>query len=279
MRRTTLMFALTLAIGIAVGVIGEQVLHAQQAPDPRVVDLVRAGRVRVALGLGPVFIATKDPVTGELRGPVVDLGRELAARIGVEFVPVEYPSPGAVMKGVRTGAWDVSFLAIDPARAAEVDFSPPYMEMDLTLMVPAGSSIRSVADADQPGVRIAAVRGDSTDLTLSRILKRAELVRADTFSAPGRNFEVPGAGQVDVRAGNRPNLLAASARLPGSRVLEDRFGVTLVAMVVPKGQAGRLDYVSKFIEEAKTSGSVKRAIEAAGVRGIQVAPAGNKGTQ
>ncbi len=275
MRRIALMLALTLALGIAAGVIGEQILNAQQAPDPRVADLVRAGGVRVGIGLGTPTSAIKDPVTGEVRGPTLDLGRELAARIGVKFVPVEYPRPGAVMEGVRTNAWDVAFLAIDPGRAAEADFSPPYMQIDLTYLVPAGSSIRNVADADQPGVRIAAPRGDITDLVLSRMLKRAELVRADTIPA---TFDLLRSGHADARAAPRPVLLEESAQLPGSRVLEDRFGVIRSAALVPKGHAGRLAYISEFIEEAKASGLVKRAIERAGLRGVQVAPPGNPST-
>ncbi len=230
----------------------------------------------MGLGLGLPTTAIKDPVTGELRGVAVDLGRALAARIGVEFVPVEYPRPGAVMEGVRTGAWDVSFQAIDPARAAEADFSPPAYEYDLTYLVPAGSSIRNVADADQPGVRIAVERGGAGDLSLTRMLKRAELVRTDTIAA---GLDLLRAGQVDVRAGVRPGLLGDSARLPGSRVLEDRFGVIRVAALVPKGQAGRLAYISEFVAEAKASGLVQQAIERAGVRGVQVASPGNPSAQ
>ena len=194
MRRMVLMLALTLALGIGAEVIGVQILYAQQAPDPRVADLVQAGRLRVGLGLGTPALAIKDPATGEVRGPALDLARALAARIGIELLPVEYPRPGAVMEGVRTNAWDVAFLVIDPARAAEADFSPPYMQSDFTYLVPAGSSIRNIADVEQPGVRIAVARGDASDLHLSRTLKRAELVRssgigpAARFSSTGRRL-------------------------------------------------------------------------------------------
>jgi len=245
------------------------IVEAQQVPDPRVADLVQAGKVRVGLGLGSPPVAIKDPATGEVRGPAVDLGRALAARMGVEFVQVEYPRPGAVMEGVRTGAWDVAFLAIDPSRAAVADFSPPTYEYDLTYSVPAGSAIRKVADADQPGVRIAVERGGAGDLSLTRTLKQAQLVRTDTIAA---GFDLLRAGQVDVRAGTRPGLLEDSAQLPGFRVLEDRFGVIRVAALVPKGQAGRLAHIREFIEEAKASGLVQRAIDRAGLRGVQVAP-------
>ena len=275
MRRTTFVSALTLVLGVAIGIVGQQNANAQ-TPDSRVADLVRAGRVRLGLGLGSSPVAIKDSVTGEARGPALDLGRALAARIGVEFVPVEYPRPGAVMEGLEAGAWDVAFLAIDPARAAVADFSPPYMEYDLTYLVPAGSLIRTVADADQPGVRITTPRGDASDLRLSQMLKRAKLVRVNNSAA---TVDLLRAGQADARGGARPNLLEVSARLPGFRVLEDRFGVILVAALVPKGHAGRLAYISEFIEEAKASGLVQRAIERAGLRWVQVAPAGNPSVQ
>ena len=276
MRRITLMLALTWSLGIAAAVIGAQILSAQQAPDPRVADLIQAGKVRVGLGLGSPPIAIKDPVTGELRGPAWDVARALAARIGIGLLPVEYPRPGAVMEGVRANAWDVALLGIDPSRAAEVDFSPPYLQYDLTYAVPVGSAIRYVADVDLPGVRVAVPRGDISDLRLSRMLKRAELVRVNTIAAV---FDLLRTGNADVCGGTRPGLLEELARRPGFRVLEDRFGVILVAMVVPKGHAERLAYISDFIEEAKASGLVQRTIERAGLRGVQVAPPGNPSTR
>jgi len=220
--------------------------------------------------------AIKDPATGELRGVAVDLARALAARLGVELVPVEYPSPTRVLEGLEVGAWDVGFLGVDPSRAAVVDFSPPYLQIEATYLVPASSSIRNLADADQPGVRIAVSRKSVEDIVLSRMIKRAELLRVETV---GAGFDLLRAGNADVLATPRPTALLRSAQLPGSRVLEDRFHATFGAMAVPKGQAGRLAYISEFIEEAKASGLVQQAIERAGLRGVQVAPAGNPSTQ
>ena len=257
---------------IVVALMASAAIAEAQQTDSRVADLVQAGKVRVGLGLGVPTLAIKDPATGQVRGPAFDLGRALAARIGVEFVPIEYPRPGAVMEGIRTGAWDVAFLSIDPSRAAVADISSPYMEYDLTYMVPAGSAIRKVEDADQPGTRIAVERGGVGDLTLTRILKRAQLLRVETVSA---GLDLLRARQADVRAGVRPGLLDDTAQLPGFRVLEDRFGVVRVAALIPKGNAGRLAYISEFIEEAKASGFVQRAIESAALRGVQVAPPGN----
>jgi ABC-type amino acid transport substrate-binding protein len=93
MKRTGLVLALTLALVIAVAFIAEQISYAQQAPDPRVADVVQAGRVRVGVGLAAAHWASKDSATGELRGVAVDLARALGARLGVEVLFVEYPSP------------------------------------------------------------------------------------------------------------------------------------------------------------------------------------------
>jgi polar amino acid transport system substrate-binding protein len=237
--------------------------------DERVADLVKAGRIRAALAAAPIM-AKKDPATGEWSGVAVDLAQELASRIGIELLQVQYPRPGAVMAGLQSNAWDVAFLGIDPARAAEADFTAPYLEVDLTYLVPASSPIGRIAEADKPGIRISVPRGDLVDIILSRVLKQATLVRADTVAAA---FEMLLSGEADVCAEPRPNLLQDQARMPGSRVLADRFGVNRVGIAVPKGKARHLSYLNEFIEDAKASGFVQRAIERSGLRGVQVAPA------
>jgi polar amino acid transport system substrate-binding protein len=150
------------------------------------------------------------------------------------------------------------------------------MQVDATYLVPADSSIRTIADADEPGVRIAVARDSVEEGVLRRTLKHAELRTADTI---GAGFDMLRAGNVDVFAAPRPGLIQFSTRLPGSRVLEERFHATFGAMAVPKGHEGRLVYISEFIEEAKASGLVQRAIEGACAHGVQVAPMGNAGTR
>ena len=248
--------------------------QAQQAPDPRVVDVVQSGKLRVALGLGSPVLAIKDPKSGELRGPALDLARALATKIGAQLEPVEYPRPGAILQGIQNNEWDVTFLVADPARSAEADFSPPYMQTDYTYLVPAGSTKHSVADVDQPGVRIAVPRGDGSDLRLTKMLKHAELARADSVAAI---VDMVRAGQVDAYAGPRVVLLKLSEQAPGSRVLDEGFADIVYVAMVPKGKAGRIAYVSDFMEEAKSSGLVQRTIDQYGLKGIQVAGAKSSG--
>ncbi len=246
---------------------------AQQAADPRVADLVRAGILRVALHSTQHI---KDPVTGEIRGHgpgtvSVQIAQALAARLGVEVQLVGYPTPPAVVECLKAGACDVGFLGINPSRGAEVAFAPPHWLVPFTYLVPAGSSIRSVADADRTGVRIAVVRNHESTMALSRIVRHAELVGAEM---PDAAFELLRTGHADAFASNLSVLLTYSIKLPSSRVLEDSYGTNLGAMAVPKDQAGRLAYFSEFIEEAKASGLVQRAIERADQRGLRVAPPG-----
>jgi polar amino acid transport system substrate-binding protein len=259
------------ALVFAVSVISASAAHAQQSADPRVADLVHSGKLRVALGLGSPVLAMKDAKSGEVRGPALDLAQALAKKIGVKLEPVEYPRPGAILAGVKNNEWDVTFLVADPARSAEADFSPPYMQSDFTYLVPVGSSKRVIADMDQPGTRIAVPRGDASDLRLTEILKHAELVRLDSIAAA---IDMVHAGKIDAYAAPRVVLLALSDRAPGSRVLEDRFANIIWVAMVPKDKAGHLTYVSDFLEEAKATGLVKQTIDQANLHGLQVAPSG-----
>jgi polar amino acid transport system substrate-binding protein len=245
--------------------------NAQQPNDPRVADLVHAGKVRVGLHL-PQFV--KDPATGEIRGlgtgaVIEQIAHALAARLGVELQLLGHPSPPVLIECLKAEACDVGFLGFVPGRTTEVSFAPPHMFVPFTYMVPAGSPIRSVNDADRPGIRIAVVRSHASTLTLGRLLKNAETVAVEI---PDEAFELLRSGRVDAWAAPRPPLLEYSTKLPGSRVLADRYGENIQAIAVPKGQPGRLAYVSEFVERAKTSGFLQQAIARAGERGMEVAP-------
>jgi polar amino acid transport system substrate-binding protein len=255
------------------GSLGATIANAQQGPDLRVADLVRAGKVRVGL-FPPQY--TKDPATGELKSVWVEIARALAARIGVQVVLLEHPTPPKVVECLKAGACDVIFLPFDARAANDGDFSSPFIQIEYTLLVPAGSLIRSVADADRTGVNIAVVRNHASTVTLSRILKQAKLVYAET---PDPTFDLLRTGHADAMASARSTLLEYSAQLPGSRVLEDHYGANINRVVIPKGYVGRLAYVNEFVEEAKASGLVQKAIDRAGPRGVQVAPPGDPTAQ
>ncbi len=245
---------------------------AQQGPHPDIGNISSNGKLRVGIGLANLVSGVKDPKTDELRGVAVDLGRALANRMKVDFQPIEYPRPGLVLDGAKDNSWDVAFLVIDPARAANADFSSPYMESDFTLLVPAVSAIRTFADADRSGIRIGVPRGDAVDLRLTRIVKQADLVRLDSQAI---GADLLRTGQIHAYGAPRPALLGMSRNVPGSHVLEDSFATISFAAFVPKGHSGNLAYVSEFLEEAKATGLVKSFIERNGLRGMKVAHSAN----
>jgi len=232
-------------------------------------DLAPTGKLRAGINYGNFILARKDPATGESRGVAIDLTRELARRLGASVELVAYETVAAMVDAAKTGAWDIAFLGIDPARAGEISFSPAYLEIEATYLVPAGSPLRVVADVDRDGVRVAAPARANYELFLSRNLKLAHLVRAPNGEAA---FDLLATAKADALAGLKQALIGLADRLPGSRMLDGRFMAVQQAIGVPKGRDAGLRYLRDFVEDAKGSGLVARAIEQTGARGVSVAP-------
>jgi polar amino acid transport system substrate-binding protein len=243
--------------------------RAQQTQDARIAEIVKAGKLRFGL-FPPQYV--KEPATGALKSGWVEVARALAERIGVELVVLEHPSPPKAIECLKGGACDAIFLPRDDRATGVADFSAPYMQFEYTLLVPAGSSITRFSEADRDGVRIAAVRNHASTNALIPLLKKAQLVYADT---PDPTFGLLRDQQADVMASVRGALLGYSPQLPGSRVLEDHYGANINRIAITKGNPGLLSYINEFVEEAKASGLVERSIQRAGPAGATVAPAGD----
>jgi polar amino acid transport system substrate-binding protein len=233
-------------------------------------DLAPTGKMRVGINYGNPVLAARDPAGGELRGVAVDLARELGRRVDLPVELVGYDAAGKMVEGLKTGAWDIAFLAVDPGRESEISFTPPYIEIEGTYLVPSGSPLRAIADVDRKGVRIALAAGAAYDLFLSRNLQHAQPVRAPD---PKAAFELLVAGKVEALAGVKQTMVTNAGRLPGSRVLDGRFMAIGQALGIPKGRDAGAQYLREFIEDVKASGLVARAIEKAGIRGVSVPPA------
>lgn len=231
-----------------------------------------SGMLRVAIGVGPAasaFYSTKDPQSGQPSGPAVDLGAELARLLHVPVVYVEYPSSGAITEAADKDVWDVTFMPVDEQRAKAVDFGPPYYIFESTYLVPAGSTIKTLKEVDQPNVRVIGVANTATGRAAAASLKNTKLI---TFRSVPELVEQLRAGNADAVALSRESLTNFSKSFPGSRLLPGGFWQTGVAVAVPKGHAERLAYVSAFIENAKATGSVRRALDHAGLKDAAVAP-------
>ncbi len=242
---------------------------APPATPQAVAELAPTGKLRAAINFGNPILATRDPTTGEARGASVDLARELGRRLAVPVELVLYPAAGKVVEGLQASAWDVAFVAIDPARAVDMDFTAPYVVIEGAYLVPQGSPIRSNADVDRDGVKVVVGAGSAYDLYLSRELKRAQLVRAPTSPLV---VDTMVAQKMDVAAGVKQQLEADAKRVPGVRILDGRFMVINQAMATPKGRAEGARYLAEFVEEMKASGFVARALARHGVEGAAIAP-------
>jgi polar amino acid transport system substrate-binding protein len=242
----------------------------QSVPAAARSELTSTGKLRVGLILSNQVLVTKDPQTGELRGVTIALGKSLAKRLGVPFEPVGYPNPAALVQSFSRNEWDIAFLAFDPARARDVEFSPPYMLVDNTYLVPPRSKVESVEAADQRGVKIAVPERSAPDLFLSRNVKAAEIVRVP--GGADAAVEVLRSGRADAYAENAHMLSLYSDRLPGSRVLQGRYTVIQHAVATPKGRPAGAEFVKEFVEQSKRDGAVRDAIAQAGLRRTDVAP-------
>jgi polar amino acid transport system substrate-binding protein len=232
-------------------------------------DLAPNGRIRAAINFGNPVLAQKHPQTGEARGVSVDLAYELGRRLGVSVELVTFDAAGKVFEALKTSSWDVAFLAIDPVRAAEISFTPPYVLIEGTYIVREDSPLHSIADFDRQGVRIAVGRGAAYDLFLTRSLKHAQLVRADTSAGAVDLFLDQG---LEAAAGVRQPLVAFAKTHPGLRVIEGRFTAIEQAMGTPKGRDTGSKYLASFIEEMKATHFVASALARSAQHEATVAP-------
>ena len=240
-----------------------------QAPAAARSELAPTGTLRAAINFGNPILAAKDAATGEPRGVSVDLSRELARRLGIPVQFVFYDAAGKVVEGLKSGAWDVAYVAIDPARAVDIGYSAPYVVIEGAYLVPQGSPIRSNAEVDRDGVRVAVGTGSAYDLFLSRSLKHAKIVRAPTSPAVVDLFV---AQKLEVAAGVKQQLEADARRIPGLRLLPGRFMVIEQAMGTPRSREAGAKYLREFVEEMKTSGFVADALKRHRIEGAAVAP-------
>jgi polar amino acid transport system substrate-binding protein len=241
---------------VAVAMMGATVFAQSVAPALKA-ELAPTGTLRAGINHNNPTLARRDAATGELSGVTVDLSRELARRLGVPVQLIPYDAAGRLAEGAKTGAWDIAYLAIAPARAVDIDFTAPYLELEGTYLVPAGSPLQRVEDVDRDGVRIAVTAKSGYDLFLTRELKQARLVRA--ASTP-ESFALMTSQKLDAVAAVRTALVVAAREMPGARVMSGRFMTIPQAAGVPKGRPAAARYVRQFIEEMKASGFVAKGL-------------------
>jgi polar amino acid transport system substrate-binding protein len=240
---------------------------ADNVPRNVVTELAPTGKLRVAINFGNIVLAQKDPASGQPRGVSAELARELAKRLALPIEFLTFDAAGKVFDAL--GSWDIAYLAIDPVRAAGIDFTPPYVIIEGAYVVPADSPLKTVEDVDRERVRVAVARASAYDLYLTRALKHAKLVRE---SSGPQALEMFRRDRLEAAAGVKQPIVAFAKEHPDTRVIPGRFMVIEQAMGTPKGREAGIRYLREFIEEMKASGFVARALSASGQTDAAVAP-------
>jgi polar amino acid transport system substrate-binding protein len=238
-------------------------------PSPDVVaSLAPTGMLRAAINSANPVLVQRNTVTGAPGGITIDLAQELSKRLGVPLQQVVIDGAGKSFDAVKTAACDIGFLAVEPARAAEVDFTAPYVIIEGVYAVRADSGINDNADVDRPGVRVAVNKAAAYDLFLTRSLKHATLVRAED------SFDLFLREGLEAVAGVKQGVVRFVEASPVARLLPGRFMEIQQAMCLPKGREAGATYLRAFVEEMKASGFVEKAIARAGQEATVAPPAG-----
>lgn len=232
-------------------------------------ELAPSGTIRVAINFGNPVLAQRDAASGEPRGVSVAIARELARRTELGLTLVPFDAAGKVFAALAQRAWDVAFLAVDPERATQIDFTRPYVIIEGSYMVRIDSPLQAIDDFDRPGTRIAVGEGSAYDLYLTRTLKEAQLVRAPTGHEAIALFSRDG---LEAVGGVKSPLQRHAAEHPDLRVIDGSFMAIEQAMAVPKGNREALSYLEQMLRELKQSGFVLRALEETGHADARVAP-------
>jgi polar amino acid transport system substrate-binding protein len=235
-------------------------------------QLAPTGRLRVAVAISPspsAQFAIRDGDT--IRGVAITLGQALAKKLGVEAEIIPHNASGEIQNSAADNKWDVAFLPVDAERKKFVDFGNAYHLLQSTFLVRPGSTIRTVTDADAKGVGIGGVANTATFRAAKAATPDATHIE---FAKVDLAVEAMNEGRIEAIALSRESLLGLLPKIPGARILDDAFLNSSTSVCVPKGKPAALAYVSEFIEEAKASGLVRKALDEMGLTASQVAPAG-----
>lgn len=245
------------------------------ASEAAIRQLAPGDTLRVAIAVGPApsaLYAVRD-AGGKPRGVAVDLGAALAKKIGKPVQYVEYLASGAITGDADKGVWDVTFMPVDAERAKRVSFGAAYHVLTSTYLVMPDAPVKTIADANKPGIRIAIVDGTATSRAARAASKEATFI---VIKGVDEGVALLKEGKADAIALSRESLSGLAEKLPGSRILDGGFLNSFTAAAVPNGKPEALAYVSAFVEEQKASEAVRKSFNEIGLKNSVVAPAGAK---
>lgn len=233
-----------------------------------VAELAPTGVLRAAINMGNFLLVTGKTASGDPSGVAPDMAAEIAKRLGVPVRYVPYERPSTLADAAGTNTWDIGLIGAEPQRATKIAFSDAYCEIEATYLVHPDSPLKSVADVDRAGVRIAVRRGAAYCLWLERNIKHATVMSFEAADAPLNQFI---AEKLDALAALKPGLLDDIKKVPGGKILPGHFMTVQQAIGTGKPNTAGAKFLQEFVTDAKKSGLVTRLIEKHHVAGLSVA--------
>jgi len=236
-------------------------------------QLAPTGKLRGGIVVSPAasaFFAITD-ANDEVRGVTVDLMHAFADALKLPLALQVYSNSGQVTDAVASGDCDVAFMPRDATREGKVDFGPAYYFISSTYLVPAGSTIKTIDEVNRAGVRIVGISNTTTVRSARRTAPNASVEEVPSVELM---TQMASTGQSDAFALSHDSFAGLLPKLPGARVLPGHFQQTGISVAVPKGRPAALKIASGLLEDAKKSGAVRRALDAAGFKDAEVAPPG-----
>jgi polar amino acid transport system substrate-binding protein len=235
-------------------------------------QLAPHGVLRAAINMSNFLLVNGRTAAGDPEGVSPSVAAAIAERLGVPVKYVPFAKPGELADQATNDVWDIGNIGAEPARAEKIAFTAAYAEIEATYMVPPGSKLKTVADVDMPGIRIAVTARSAYDLWLEANIKQATLIRSTSLDGA---FDEFAAQKYEALAGLRPRLLTDVKRMPGAVILAGQFTAVQQAVGTPKSYGPAVAaWLHAFVEEAKASGLVAKFIEQYKVNGLSVAPPG-----
>lgn len=246
-------------------VLGVMMMAAPASADALKDEMAPTGKLRVAIAIssaGGAFWSTKTEAGG-YAGVPVDLGKQMAAQLGVPVEYVVHNNSGQITDAASKGTWDVTFLPKDPERETKMAFGPVYEVADATCIVKPGSTVTNFATLDQGGVKVAAVNNTTTMRGAMAHLKNAKVTGYQTYD---EIFGLLKSGEIDAFALSRDQLNAMATKIPGTRVLDETFKQTVTAVAVPLNHPLAAAYAATFMTDAITNGTLRKAYDDNGLK-------------
>jgi polar amino acid transport system substrate-binding protein len=232
-------------------------------------ELAPTGVLRAGINLSNFLLVTGRAANGDPVGVAPDMAREIAQSLGVPVKYVPFKTPGELADQSGKNVWDIGLIGAEPQRAATIAFTAAYVEIEATYMVPPGSPLKTIADVDRNGVRIAVSARSAYGLWLENNIRNATLVPVSGLEGAFNKFMDD---KLEALAGLRPGLLKDLEKHPEFMILDGKFTAVQQAVGTARPNAAGAAYLADFVEKAKKSGLVASLIDRHNVKGLSVAP-------